>query len=396
MAVMAGKMSPMLLVQPKHSHARHPALAQTLRTDRGECGAWGLATGSGSCHLHVHVFVSLSSFRHHQTHRRRYQAVATVSMDRPLHADDIVVSKANQKHLAVVERTHADIDTHEPYPGRAEHDVIRHAKDINVAAYARFMRDGVPPKDTVLVRWTHIPNVELILESKLRLLDRSLLIGDVVKRSSQEAMSGVVINTFTKCTLLPMGDVKYRGCEPLKGLLPPGDRFNAGVKGAGNPPMLIDIPASELIVTELPAEEDLLVYKDWIGRIEAVTYNIALKLSDGMVVEIGDEHAEHADGTIDTFKIGDIAMTKKGTLRNGKWIFGQYNPNTHPIGTVVQARPVATEVTWLQRRIGSVNDAEPPSLLEREELESEAFVIYDRTRRPVSYTHLTLPTKRIV
>jgi len=303
-------------------------------------------------------------------------------MDRPLHPDDIVCSKANDERLAVVERTHADVDTHEPFPGRSETGAIKHAKDITPAVFKRFMKDGVPPKGTVLVRWTHVTYAELISVSKLTLLDRDLLIGDVVKRNDQDAMSGVVLNTFATCTLQPVGDVEYRGSAPLKGLLPPTTELNPGFKHVDSPAPLRDIPASELAYAETPTEGDLFIYRDWIGRMEAVTYNITLKLSNGTAVEIGDEQAEHADGAIDTFTVGDIAMTKKGHLRTGNWIFGQYHPNTHPVGTVVQTRAVGAEVSWLQRRIGSPSVAEPPSMLEREELDSDAFMVYDRTRRP--------------
>ncbi|KAI7057964.1 hypothetical protein KC352_g44116, partial [Hortaea werneckii] len=88
-------------------------------------------------------------------------------------------------------------------------------------------------------------------------------------------------------------------------------------------------------------------------------------------------------------------MTKKGNLRTGKWIFGQYNANTPPVGTVVHTRPVLVEVQWLQRRIGAgVSDREPPSTLERDELESEAFQVYDRTRRPAAF-HADVATSTI-
>ncbi|TKA28804.1 hypothetical protein B0A54_15993, partial [Friedmanniomyces endolithicus] len=72
----------------------------------------------------------------------------------------------------------------------------------------------------------------------------------------------------------------------------------------------------------------------------------------------------------------------KGHLRNGRWIFGRYDPNTLPVGTVVEIRPHLVEVTWLQQRLGGALTNEPPAVLERDELQSESFHIYDRTRRP--------------
>jgi len=308
-------------------------------------------------------------------------------MDRPLHPDDIVAKGSNESQLGVVERTHGDVDTHDPYPERNEVDPIKHDREINQTTFRKFKRDGVPPKGTVLVRWEDQQNAQLIPESKLKLLDRSLLIGDVVKKNVQDAMSGVIVNTMTSCTLQPMGDIKYKDNYVLKGLLPPTPP-EPGIRqtATGRPPPIVDVPASELTHASKPSAEELVLYKDWIGRVLAVTESITLMLADGYVVEIADELATHADGAVDTFATGDIAMTKKGHLRTGKWVFGQYSPNTPPIGTVVQTRPVAVEVSWLQKRIGSKSEVEPPSLLEREELESQQFHVYDRTRWPSTAT----------
>ena len=305
-------------------------------------------------------------------------------MDRPLYPDDIVAKKSNESLLAVVDRTHGDVDTHEPRPGQGEESINRD-KDIKKSAFTKFMKDGIPPKGTALVRWADTAGAQLIPESKLKLLDRSLLIGDVVKKSAHQAMSGVVINTFTKCSLQPMCDLTLNNdTVHLKGLLPPtGSRLAIRQPASGQPTPLVDIPASELQYAESPTEEDLVIYKDWIGRVDAVTGAITLRLSDSCVVEIEDDLAEHTDGALDAFYVGDIASTKKGRLRSGRWIFGQYDANTLAIGTVVDTRKVALEVTWLQRRIGSSeSEREPPSPLERDEMESADFHVYDRTLRP--------------
>ncbi|KAK5130093.1 hypothetical protein LTR08_002481 [Meristemomyces frigidus] len=312
-------------------------------------------------------------------------------MARPLHPDDVVLKRANEAQIGIIERTHADVSTHDPNPESLEAEPIKHDRSIAQPLFRKFKRDGVPPKGTVLVRWQGQEAAHLVEESKLKLLDRSLLIGDVVKRKASDAESGVVVNTLTKCTLQPMCDIKYRDNHILKGLLPPAPP-SPGIRktATGTPAVIPDVPASELVCIETPTEEDLLIYKDWIGRVEGVTSKIALLLTDGCVAEINDELAEHADGGADAFVLGDIAMTKKGHLRTGRWIFGQYTPNTPPIGTVVQVRHVTVGVSWLQKRIGCKSEVEPPSVLEREELESEDFCIYDRTRKPAELS--TLPS----
>lgn len=308
-------------------------------------------------------------------------------MDRPLYPDDVVAHKADATQLAVVERTHGEIDTHTPSPGRTEQEPIKNDKSISKSSFRKFMKDGIPPTDTVLVRWRDEPSLELMPTSKLTLVDRSFLIGDIVKKRPNDAMSGCVLNTFTKCTLQPMCDVTERNTgRKLKGLLPPGkwDAVDApfSVMPGDKPELLVDIPAEELTYADNMMEEDLVIYKDWIGRLEAFSSGISVRLTDNSVVEINDESAEHADSALGPFSVGDVVKARKATLRTGRWIFGQYNANTPPVGTVVSLRTLAAEVSWIEKRIGSTDFAEPPSMLERDELESEDFYIYDRTRRP--------------
>ena len=302
---------------------------------------------------------------------------------RPLHPDDIVARKGSEELLGVVERTHGDVDTHEPYPQRDEDEDIVKWPSISPSEFRKFLGDGIPPKDTVLVRWTNDPAASLVPESELTLLDRSLLMGDVVKRNAQDAMSGVVINTETVCTLQPTKLLRYKGRHTLRGLLPltgevedfETDDLDSGKEVRG-------VPAMELMYDASPSEQELIIYKDWIGRIDVMTCAIVIKLADGCAVEINEDLAEHLDGEEEAFTVGDIVQTKKGHLRNGRWIFGRYSPNTPPVGTVAHSRPIAAEVSWLERRIGSSDDREPPALLERGELESDELHIYDRTRRP--------------
>ncbi|KAK3626822.1 hypothetical protein LTR22_023026 [Elasticomyces elasticus] len=302
-------------------------------------------------------------------------------MDRPLHTDDIVSRVNSPSLLAVVERTASDIDTHEPRPQHYEPSNIKCHSSISKQIFRRFLKDGVPPKDTVLVRWQHTGLCQLLPTSKLTLLDRSLLIGDVVRKNAQSAMSGVVINTFTTCTLEPVGDITYKNVT-LKGLPPPSELAPDWLRPSTSPLLIPGVAASELLEPDTPKEEDLIIYKDWLGRVDHVNPNIVLKLPDNCVVEIHEDLCEQPTGEYEAFAVGDLATTKKGNLRNGKWIFGRYNPNTVPVGTVVETRVQSLEISWLQRRIGGAVSEEPPDVLERDEIESRFFRVYDRTRRP--------------
>ncbi|WPH00423.1 Hypothetical protein R9X50_00325100 [Acrodontium crateriforme] len=298
-------------------------------------------------------------------------------------AEDVVAHLDNLRQIGTVERTHEDVNTHGPFIiGRGERSITRH-HDISRASFQRFQSNGIPPKGTVLVRWLSLRNPELIPNSALHLMDRSLLIGDIVKRNGQDAMSGVVLNTHTICTLQPVGDVYFLGDHdrPLKGLI----YFNGPTQDLSLGPVpkaLLDVPVSELQYIEAPTIEDLIVYRDWIGRVEDVDYHLTLKLMDNCVVEIRDDVALHADGETDFFYVGDIARTKKGHLRTGRWIYGEYNANTPPVGTVVRTRATRARVQWLQARSGSGVGREPPSFLESDELEDPDLHVYDRSRGP--------------
>ena len=208
-----------------------------------------------------------------------------------------------------------------------------------------------------------------------------------MKRNVKDAMSGIVINTFPTCKLQPMSDLELRESKQsraeakLKGLVQPTDfplfRWESSSQISE---LILNVPASELVYAESPTPEDLVVYGEWVGRVEDETTMITLKLSDNGVVEISDGDADRLDDSADSFSVGDVAVTKKADLRKGNWVYGKYNPNTLPVGTVVRVRTLNAEIDWLETRIGG-GDKEPPSILERKELESEKFCVYDRTRR---------------
>lgn len=299
------------------------------------------------------------------------------------HADDLVLLDGR---IGVVERTHADVDTHVPDPARGEYDSITRDPSISQKIFYRFLRDGIPPSGYAFVRLHETPEATLVLESRLVLLDRSLLIGDVVKRNTRDAMSGVVINTSAKCVLKTMGDVQVTGHpnKLLKGFLPPNDYSAQRRSPSGSlPPQLVDIPASELKYDDDLNEDDIVIHKHRLGRVQELRTNVTLRLCDNCVVEIDDELAEHVEAIPDLISVGDIVRTKKSALRTGRWIYGRYNPNTPPEGTVVARRAVAADVDWLTARIGSPeNDNEWESTLERDDLESDQFMVYDRTKYP--------------
>lgn len=308
-------------------------------------------------------------------------------MDQTLCTEDLVFRKGgNALDVATVDRTNRDVDTHEPQPQRHEVEPILTNDSVSASALQKFKIDGVPPKGTVYVRWVFKDRAELIAESELELLHRSLFIGDVVTRRAEDVMSGVVLNVHTKCSLQPMGTaVVSANNGVLRSLLPFGNSGDDLVRVEERPSQLHDVPASELQYEECPSEDDLVMFRGWVGRVMGMTTALTVRLTDNCVVEVPDEVCELLSDHPDIPRVGDIVKTKKGNLRTGVWKFGQYNPNTPPIGSVVSTRATTVEVAWLQARlVGKQALNEPPSVLERDELESDDFRVYDRSRRPTN------------
>jgi ubiquitin-conjugating enzyme E2 O len=306
-------------------------------------------------------------------------------MARVLCTEDLVVRiGGNTQDVATVERTNTDVDTHVPDPWRSEAEPFLENDSVSPSVLRRFKRDGVPPTGTVYVRWVFIDRTELIAESRLELLHRSLFIGDIVTRGVEDVLSGVVLNVHTKCGLQPMGKAVVNSNNgELLSLLPFNNSGDELVRVQNRPALLDNIPVSELQYEEAPSEDDLVTYRGWVGRVLTLTTALMVRLTDNCVVEVPDDVCELLSDHPDVPRTGDIVKTKKGNLRTGVWKFGRYNPNTPPIGSVVSTRATTVEVAWLQTRlVGSQPLSEPPAVLERDELESPDFRVYDRSKRP--------------
>lgn len=306
-------------------------------------------------------------------------------MPQLLCTEDLVVRIGGNAHdVATVERTHTDVDTHTPDPWRTEAEPMLENDSVSSSVLRRFKADGVPPKGMVYVRWVFIDRTELIAESRLELLHRALYIGDIVTRGAEDVLSGVVLNVHTRCALQPMGKAAVNSNNgQLLSLLPFHNSGDDLVRVEHRPDLLQNIPVSELKYEESPSEDDLVTFRGWVGRVLTMTTAITVRLTDNCVVEISDEVCELLSDHPDVPRVGDIVKTKKGNLRTGVWKFGRYNPNTPPIGSVVSTRATTIEVAWLQTRLcGSKPLNEPPRILEREELESPDFCVYDRSKRP--------------
>jgi ubiquitin-conjugating enzyme E2 O len=290
--------------------------------------------------------------------------------------EDTVGLIADKYMVGVVDRSFGDVDSHEPRPQRDYSEDIERHKDIAKEQFQKFLRTGIPPRGTVLVSWQNVFKAELVPEARLELLDRALYVGDVVKRNAKDPMSGTVIGTKATCTLFPAtafnnGQITQTMTEDLS---------------------IRSVPADELLNIHEYVEGALVIYDDWVGRIEQVIDEIAVKLANNSVVVVDNpDELVSDDPLIERLSVGDTITTKKGNLRRGLWKYGAFDPNVRPQGMVVETRTTQVTVHWLARRFGAGVDHsvgyEPSIELGLDELESPRFHVYDAT----SAAALTLP-----
>ncbi|KAH6621824.1 hypothetical protein C7974DRAFT_315354 [Boeremia exigua] len=278
--------------------------------------------------------------------------------------EDTVGLKDDRYSVGVVDRSFADVDTHEPRPQRDYGEDIERHPDVPLAEFNKFMKTGIPPRGHVLVSWQTQLKTELIPEAHLQLLDRAFYVGDVVKRSAEDHMSGTVIGTKAVCTLFPATQFQHITNQITDDL------------------SIRNVSADELLNVHEYVEGAIVVYGDWVGRIENVYDEVAIKLSNNSVVIVEDPgELEHDEVALERISVGDMVRTKKGNLRRGIWRYGVFDPNIKPEGMVVETRPLELDVQWLARSIGAQDTQyaaeEPPANLGRDEFESPSFYRYD-------------------
>ncbi|KAF1983267.1 hypothetical protein K402DRAFT_396751 [Aulographum hederae CBS 113979] len=298
------------------------------------------------------------------------------------YAEDICTLKSDPSSKGIVLRSVTDVDTHDPRPQSEYGSSIQRHHSIPLAKFRKFLKDGIPPSGTVLVSWNSEQTIELIPTSRLVLLDRALLVGDVVKRSPQDFKSGTVISVEEYCTLTPVCPI-----EDFNDLLS-AEGYKNNLLDSRN--FLFNVPAIELKHSQAYHEGALIFYQDWVGRIGAADDLVTIRLGNGTVVEVADSEELY---TIlmeyDKFEVGDIVKTKKGNLRRGTWIFGSYNASVEPVGQVVKVRTIRVAVNWLYSRLNGPpanHDAGPPEELNSDVLDGDEVRVYDKSRAPSEST----------
>ena len=263
-------------------------------------------------------------------------------------------------------------------------------------------------------------NFCLVSESSLKLIDRNLALGDVVKRQLADTGSGMVISTSVWCTLQPA--------------------FN-GFQNGGRAPATMDqdeakeeqplcVPAQEVAFWKGYREDDYIIYQGWVGAVTDIYDEVTVRLSNGSVVVVeapeeleeiilapGNESEKHKMRLESAGYVrpqphssyrgdknlwpaqpcfpGQKVVTMKGNLRRGRWIFGAYDPAIEARGTVVEVRPIQLEVSWafpnvLAHEPQTLKNA-PSTLLAIDVLQSGDVRIYDHNKVPRDPATTSLP-----
>lgn len=321
-------------------------------------------------------------------------------------SEDLIAFKDDPDIVGVVEQTWSDVDNdtsevsslcyvHKSLPAKV--------KD------AWFLGERLLPGYVIVQFWEDYDGYCLISEKSLKLVDRSLAAGDVVKRHPSDAQSGIVTSTSMICKLKPLSSVEAfhakdyipaQGHTPSYGPQAPGSksqrhRLNHGFpktppnrslpssrEQLDSPSPFFAAPAEELVHWNGYREEDIIIHKNWIGQVRSIYNEVAVRLTNGSVVVVEDpdelEEPYWIPGTL-SYELmqrldragyymsgsylripgkpeavpaepcfpGQRVRTKKGNLRRGRWTFGAYDPSISPEGIVVDVRCIQLEMRWL-------------------------------------------------
>ncbi|CUS15667.1 unnamed protein product [Tuber aestivum] len=227
---------------------------------------------------------------------------------------------------------------------------------------------GQPPRHfAVFEPLTPFHRSRLVHESEVKVVDRALAFGDVVKRNLKSPMSGTVISVSSQVSVQHSFQI------------------------ASDPTVIITgIPGVELRLAHEWNDGDLVVYKGcWVGIVEEVVDEVVIRLENGSVVvpqdsteleipilnreeeaairsisspdsaDVTDPSGERPPsgfsqraGTIPAPALlspGFAVTTSKANIRRGKWLYGAYDPNVPPTGVIVAVKTTKLGVRWLRQ-----------------------------------------------
>ncbi|KAK9389824.1 hypothetical protein V1515DRAFT_591959 [Lipomyces mesembrius] len=251
----------------------------------------------------------------------------------PLFYTEDTVYTDNTNNIGIVEKTWHD--TVRDYTNdKYDEEALEGPPEIS----DHYFKWGLPPRGWTIVAETLGRRV--IPDSALRLVDRSFSVGDVCKRSSQDAQSGTVIDVSMTVSLQHTLTNKV-----IHGV--PGDEIQ-----------LYLFPEQGQFVSDSP-------YR--VGEIVATSYKAAVRLRNGGMVWVDDalelnvvvpetaSRVAPAGGiapaliaeTTEVVFPHQTVSTDRENIRRGQWIYGAFDFHIPPIGTVLRSEVQGISVRWL-------------------------------------------------
>lgn len=320
--------------------------------------------------------------------------------------EDTVAFKADKSIIGTIECTWNDVDR--DTSGGKEICYVHKNLPSNVKD-AWFDNEELLPGFVIVEFLRDYDGYCLVPESSLDLADRSLAVGDVVKKMPLDVQSGTVISTSLVCGLQSLcSDHDYNtketipavGHTPSYGPNAPQHKSKRYRLLHGSPrtthsraispprrqstiaKSILQVSAQELTHWNDFREEDFIIYKDWVGRVRSTFNEVTIRLTNGSVVIVEDpdeleepywipgtasyELAQRLDRAgyyiakyvnqsvgkaqsipAEPYYPGQHVQTKKGNLRRGRWKFGAYDPSVPPEGIVADVRCLELDIRWL-------------------------------------------------
>ena len=230
-----------------------------------------------------------------------------------LYSEDICAFKADPAIVGTIEHTWSEVDV-DLSLGLTNCYIY---KDLPPRVRKAWFEDErLSPGYVIIAFLQQCDGYCLVHESSLSLIDRSLAVGDTVKKFPSDAQSGTIISTSLLCTLqplcdeaeynrqqrpLPQGHIPSHGPHVPKhksqreGLRHGFPEPQSPTRPLGYSPWAVTqssptlkVPAQELRFWNAYREEDSIIFDNWVGQVEAVYDEVTVRLSNGSVVVVED------------------------------------------------------------------------------------------------------------
>lgn len=364
--------------------------------------------------------------------------------------EDTVVLRGNGTEIDLygrVERTYNALDSHDP----VEDCLIIAYVSIYPPIYSQFILSGRPPKGYLFVEFAREEDGHALLpEDSVELISRAVSIGDTVKQHTNTAMFGTVVDVQSQYLLgsvyrPPGTSYDPKSADPHNQASPlsqtDGSQPVSKTTNSISQPPMYEIDGDDLRMAEDFQAGDHVISHDWLGLVEMTDIDVAILLDNLTVVwverpwelEIVVTNPRNKplvsmpelDGirrpdilNVDRNGIvsmpskrlgcGDKVVTNRRNIERGRWIVGEYDPDTLPRGVVLDVRTRKLEVSWLVPNafVDSSRAGTPPSSIRpyenlssfrnpRELRARKDLARYDHHRKPISHEGANSTTRPI-